>query len=1142
MGAIYNTITGLTEFSSFAFNEAYQMPPTAQGTNATTLTNFMASEGTNPVFESSNGPISTEGSWRFNTIPLVSNCRIKHQAGFGTRTGVHELISTDNYTVGVWVKVHSVTSLNGTGIAPAFHRATTTEGGSTYSNYSFNLDFDPATNTYGFGYTNTLALNPYQYTTTDENNNPIVTNKWYFLAIRSVLSGTTRTVKFYLNGVVKFTVVNTDFSSGYINQMVWGLASPGNTGIDCNIANWFLGTSANISEADIVSIYNSAGQSINTAQPMTASAMMTEPTIVVQAGDHVEVTTSFVASATLPGSVSVQASQNINNQISETLNASATIGDNVTINSSMDESFGAVEMTASALFVDPIVPREAMTASALMGNASPTIAPNYYNLVKSKNPIFYIKDGTKPTTGYGSADFGTGTFDSAILTGNAGVPLSSIGTGNAWFIQPESSASLHQIVFNGAAGVQALKNAHTSKNFAYEIWLKPTSDFGSIDGNNSQPLIANSAFGIYASGTPGSFSTNFLSIILSGATTEYTHLISKTAYNSYLSLNNWHHLLFNCKDNGSTITTELWIDGNIVSTNTAAFTINTSTINSITGLTFFGRTSAGGFPFGTPYFDEVAIYPQSLTNSQIIDNYSFVQNNSPDKNIVSSAKTATALMVNATVLIASSINNQETPATATSLFVQPVITSQRTINAAADPMLASATNTDATAYWGKTFYATPMISSAESKEGFVLNDIYYNYVQANIAPWRYVTFDAANTSFDYGSDNDYSVVPTTVGGTIVNPDFGINGKSAKTAGLSYVTDGVILKESDWDDSWGTGANSYHSAFWFQRATDDNSTTGLRVLWNLNGYKDSQHIVIYQYENKIYVQFNNASGQWIQIDTGTLNIFDYERHFIVFEFKHINANNNTINLYVDAILKATANINSYIVTTTNAQDAYSQLIYGPNNEANSLPRLSVGCLITPFGATALPVAPANTKLIIDEIYWDKNAITQTEVTNLFNIMPNKFNINKVAEPMLASDEFVMPTFITSVNFVTVPLTASATAVQPVIAANRQVVSVANVMTATSLMGNAVVNENRTLVSDIMIATATFNNPGVQITVSGGPMLASVELANRTIGSNQLVAFDGILKINGNVPWTRVQPWATWLRATDSNSIIPTKEVV
>ena len=223
----------------------------------------------------------------------------------------------------------------------------------------------------------------------------------------------------------------------------------------------------------------------------------------------------------------------------------------------------------------------------------------------------------------------------------------------------------------------------------------------------------------------------------------------------------------------------------------------------------------------------------------------------------------------------------------------PSVLAQKTINYSAPTLTASALNTDVTIYYGWTIYADPAIAFAEKPEGYPLNTIYYDYVQANIAPYRYVSFDDANPYTDFGTDNDYSVTPTVVGGIIVNPDLGINGKSAKTAGLNYATDGVILKESEWDDSWGTGQNSYHSAFWFQRALDDTSTTGLRVLWNLNGYKDNQHVVLYQYQNKLHMQFNNGSGTWIEQDTGTLDLFDYERHFVLIEFDHTNVNNNSV---------------------------------------------------------------------------------------------------------------------------------------------------------------------------------------------------------------------------------------------------------
>jgi hypothetical protein len=234
-----------------------------------------------------------------------------------------------------------------------------------------------------------------------------------------------------------------------------------------------------------------------------------------------------------------------------------------------------------------------------------------------------------------------------------------------------------------------------------------------------------------------------------------------------------------------------------------------------------------------------------------------------------------------------------------------------------------------------------------------------------------------------------------------------------------------------------------------------------------------------------MQFNNGSGTFVEQDTTALDLFDYNRHFVVIEFDHTNNNNNIVRLYVDAVLRSTVNLGAYTGSTTNASSADS----GPNDELNNHPRLSVGCLITPFASTALPVAPTNTKLIIDEIYWDKNSINQTSVTNLFNTMPGKTNTNVLANPMLASDDFIMPAFETTVNFVVDPFTASASLVEPVTTADREVIYTADLMTATAIMANAEVNENRTIPADVMLAVATFNDPGIQITIPGGPMLAS-----------------------------------------------------
>jgi hypothetical protein len=1141
MGAIYNTITNLNEYLSLAFNEAYTMPPTSAGTRSTTVANGFANEQTAPVFESSNGPITSEGSWRFQTLGGVKNTRIKHQVA----SNLQSLVASDNYTVGFWIKMNSVFTTAGGGFSVGIHRALTTET-TTNSNYTISavyLDYaDP--NAYGIGLTN--IPDGLQIVTTDQNGNQIVKDKWYYVALRTttvnVGGSLTRTQKFYINGTLKLTNTNTSFTSGSITTLNWGFVSAGAGTADVNIADWFIGDANNILETDIQGIWieSQINSATVTSSAITASGLMTEPTIAVIAGDHAEVTTSITASATFPSSISVQGNQNINNQISGTLDASTTIGYNVIINAGLNSSFSATQMTASGLFVDPIMARASLTATALMSNALVSVTPNYYSFIKSKNPVVYIPAGTEfPSWSTTTESYGSWTPITVSRSGTSTqpslAPMSLVGAG-------DSSNLLHSSPnprIYGTFDQSLINNLITSRSYTIEYWTYMSGSF-----TNYSDLIAKfnmknleiDYLGWYY-GSPGPGLTNTF-IERKSMTVKFgTASAIEISGTNIIKRNGWNHIVLRVTPEVSGAQSYyMFVNGSVIGSGTIMPTFNTTVNNTIT----WERNEEGSYPNSdvpTAKLDEMAIYDYPLSNSEIIANYNFINNLDSNKIIAADPMLATQTQTNHSFFAITNNNIAVTQISVSSLFVNPTIIAGRTINFTADPLIASATNTDATAYWGRTYYATPMISSAESKEGFVLNDIYYNYVQTNITPYRYVTFDAADTSFDYGTDNDYSVVPTTVGGTIVNPDLGINGKSAKTAGLSYITDGVILKESEWNDSWSTGANSYHSAFWFQRATDDNSTTGLRVLWNLNGYKDNQHVVIYQYQGKIHTQFNNGSGTWVEQDTGTLDLFDYERHFIVIEFNHTNPNNNVVKLYVDAVLKSTINLGAYTGTTTNAATADS----GPNDEANNRPRLSVGCLITPFTSTALPVVPTNTKLIIDEIYWDKNTITQTAVTNLFNIMPNKFNVNKVAEPMLASDEFVMPTFITSVNFVTVPLTASATAVQPIIAADRQVVYSANAMTATGLMTNATVNENRTLVSDIMLASATFNNPGVKVTIPGGPMLASAYIANRATAPTNTPLSEGI-KINGYTTWTRIQPWATWLRATDSNTIIPTKEVV
>jgi hypothetical protein len=163
-----------------------------------------------------------------------------------------------------------------------------------------------------------------------------------------------------------------------------------------------------------------------------------------------------------------------------------------------------------------------------------------------------------------------------------------------------------------------------------------------------------------------------------------------------------------------------------------------------------------------------------------------------------------------------------------------------------------------------------------------------------------------------------------------------------------------------------------------------------------------------------MQFNNGSGTHVDsVTTNNIDLFDGERHLVVVAFDHTNNNNNKVLLYVDGILALTTELGSYTGQTVNGTS-----FVGPNDEANNHPRLSVGCLITPFAVTALPVVPTNTKLYIDEIIWAKTAINQSGVTNLYNAMPESNNFISSPDVLFASSLIVSPTISTTALIISV----------------------------------------------------------------------------------------------------------------------------
>jgi len=1137
-----------TKINSYAiengieFDFAVATPPTQTGTLQENTPAYWSVLGLSPVYESTVGPPGGSGSWRFTTS-TGSGCRLRNNGGV-----VLTLSSDGDYSIGFWAKANSLRPTSTAADAAVLYVLSPT-----------------ATTGFAVNVTGGNHATPNKISLTSLGSIVVTDvtmdlNTWYYFAVTK--TGTN--LNFYINNQLKQT--RTAMQNATSSVQAWGDNVATVDVLSTNISNWYYASTSVIGPTQIAEIWT-AGSGINkniqetpatattlivepaisttvsknvTATPITATALIQEPTIVIVANNSVQITTSIVASATLPSNVVVTAVKNKNNVITEVLTASAIIGDNVIVSTGSNESYSSEPLTATALLIEPFVAISVMTASATMPGGTASVTPNYYSLVKALNPVFYYNFDTSTIQNFGSWTIGSPTVGSTVeknvtSTGD----LSLIGAGKSWKFSGNYYNAPNEVeipvsrnqgyvpkTYNPYApplGREPIIDLVRSRSYAIEYWFKPASGPSGIGFvfKNIDIRFDNGTVGFEIDATlPG------WNDVAGG--------VPGPSYERYfagapLVANDWNHVVLNAIPGDSTNDQiiQFWVNGNLYSniSYTLDYTIlsteNVRSDNSVLPqeIYIFNTSNpvlkasitsnlASPQPYTAPFnrgfwngfensaapnsmFDEVAIYEEPLTNSQIIDHYSFIYNQSPDRNILATPLTANIDSENHAVIAIDNAIITETPATATTLLADPSVLAVKNKSISADIMTASALNTDVTVYYGRTMSATPAIAYAEKSEAYFLNDFYSNYVQANIAPYRYVTFDSPNAGLDYGSDNDYSVVPTTIGGIIVNPDLGINGKSAKTVGTSYITDGVILNESEWNDSWGTGANSYHSAFWFQRALDDASTTGLRVLWNLNGYKDSQHAVLYQYQGKLHMQVNNGSGTLVEQDTTALDLFDYQRHFIVIEHTHGGGGNNTIKLYVDAILKFTFNFNSVTLTTTNAASADS----GPNDETNNRPRLSIGCLITPFGSTALPVAPANTKLIIDEVYWDKNSITQTQVTNLYNAMPAKTNKTVVVEPLIASDELVMPAISRSSVLATAPLTASGSLVQPGITANRELITTANVMTATGMLPQPRRFEDKTIISDVFVATTIFNNPGVIISIPGGPMLASTTLVNR-----------------------------------------------
>ena len=1142
---LHNKINSYAIENGIEFDQAFATPPTQTGTIQENISQYWQMLGRSAVYEPTVGPPGGSGSWKF--LSNSSNfSRLRNNGG-----AILTLSSDGDYSLGFWAKASQLRE------------------SSEFDNAVVLFALQPNTTTgFSINVTGGATPTPYRISLTAAGTNSITnqvinTTNWYYFAVTK--NGTN--LNLYVNNQLVDTRTNMQTATSTI------LGFGDNAAVDTceiNISNFYYASTSVIGTTQIAEIWavgSTAPATVNySASPMTASgefieptlkiddifsttpatatALIMHPTIITTIGDSTYVTTSFIASALSPSNVSVITNRNINIIITETLNASVELINNVLVVTGNSVDISANEFIASAIFPQPFIAQQPMIASAIMPNASAVIAQSYYNLVKSLDPVFYYNFRQNTMQNFGSWNITSYTVGSTVAK-NQGSPgdLSAIDNGLSWKftgnyfnapneveVYPQTGQNYVPKFYNPYApplNGNPIKDLMRSRSFALEYWATTDSIYsgvgfrvGTIDirftnGKMGYEIIATlPGWTDGPSGIPG---------------TSYERFEIENV--SSLVLNDWNHVVINVTPaydvdvntgllvlSASDQIVQFWVNSNLKSTirykmsydqmdiqfvadqidifNTASPSIVTP--NPITmsppkpaseqGNRGFWRARENTTPANV-FFDEVAIYDQPLTNSQIIDHYSFIYNQTPNRNITASVFVAEAISGNHTALAQADRNIAADPMLSSSIFVMPVIVAGRSINYSTSPLIGSALNTDVVVKYDTRIFVDAFIASAESKEGFHLNSIYSDYVQANVAPYRYVNFDTATPFADFGSDTDYAVVPTTIGGTIVNPDFGINGKSAKTAGTNYVTDGVILKESEHDDNWGTGNNSWHSSFWVQRALDDNSTTGLRVLWNLNGYNDSQNIILYHYQNKLHLQINNQTNAPITItSTNNVNVFDYERHNIVINSHH-NNNKNHVYVYFDTILVLDQDINTYAVTTTN-----NPIHVGANSESNNFPRLGVGCLITPFADTALPVIPTNTKLIIDEIYWDKNQILQAQVINVFSAMPNKTSSINFAPSLLSDATFINPAISTSVVVFANAGLSNSSLPMPTIYTEFSNIYAANIFECSAEMPGGTYNPDLIINADLFIASAVFTNTIIFAGYIASPMTASISMNN------------------------------------------------
>lgn len=885
-----------------------------------------------------------------------------------------------------------------------------------------------------------------------------------------------------------------------------------------------------------------------------ATSLQTLPTVTTTDGNNTQIWTAILVNAEmLPASVLAEINNEFTTTIAT---ADADMGQHDIINGNgfsfgAFEATAAAEFINPAFAGSPDLTWNAQTfnANVEMGEALNATPANYRNLVKKYTPSLFITNPVDVSPndpaeeGYdfindGYDDWGDepgSEFSSTIRPTLAPAPMSAIGNGKA--IYAFSTSSDDTIVLNQSAALTQSEYFHTvGNNWTWEYWFYPTSylsnlsliDLGFVDfgvrtdadadglyqgldrfGNTVNHMSYRAKSGPYINiggknvlaNTSGQRFTLFQeSATFPDADTknESDALAAANAAPRMYQPNQWNHLVARASWSGTTLSVSFF--SNNVFIGTASAVVTQADINGAGGtsgaLVLDLRSGTGSNVTQYRYLTQTAIYKNLLSNSAINEHYIHITSSSPNRTIAPAPMDALdAELPYPTFIIQDNNNFPALTADGNCELVHPTVVVSINLNFNAGAILVQA-NAVEPAFYGDpdvNFAALPATAFTEVPPNiYRLDTTYYSYVQNNISPFRYVTFDLPNSEVDWGTDNDFgAAAPFSYDGTISTAIFGINNNSLISSNSNLTTSGLIMKESEHDDKWGTDVKTWHSSFWIQKDLSDTNSNGLRIVANLNSFLDNQYIILYQYNNKLYLQAYDQTHPVQTFESSVnVNVFDNIKHHIVIS----SSSNDKIQVYKNKLLVIDATLNPTHVITQNS------LTHLPPNDAGSnKPRFSVGALITPYAETYLPAIPTPSIMYIDEVHWAVTSINQTGVNNLYNAMPLKIDIEFFADPALSNlSEIVEPTFGTGVgNIAQIAEATNAELLMPSITADFERIVAALPMEANAefVYPFSVIADNITNIQvfgDIMIATAEILGAVFVLNVNAQPMLANARM--------------------------------------------------